>query len=78
MTPELFSTDSELKISLLNLLLCFCFFYRDQDLEPGAPSMGAKSLCIPFKPLRELQKGTTCVCGCGTLAKSYCLFGRSY
>lgn len=50
---------------------------RDQDLEPGAPSMGAKSLCIPFKPLRELQPGTKCVCGKNP-AKHYTLFGRSY
>uniref|UniRef100_A0A8C3KQQ0 Bifunctional glutamate/proline--tRNA ligase n=1 Tax=Calidris pygmaea TaxID=425635 RepID=A0A8C3KQQ0_9CHAR len=50
---------------------------RDQDLEPGAPSMGAKSLCIPFQPLRELQCGTRCVCG-KNLAKFYTLFGRSY
>ncbi|XP_030303643.1 bifunctional glutamate/proline--tRNA ligase isoform X3 [Calypte anna] len=50
---------------------------RDQDLEPGAPSMGAKSLCIPFQPLRELQSGTRCVCGKNP-AKFYTLFGRSY
>ncbi|KAM6138760.1 LOW QUALITY PROTEIN: bifunctional glutamate/proline--tRNA ligase [Phoenicopterus ruber ruber] len=50
---------------------------RDQDLEPGAPSMGAKSLCIPFQPLRELQCGARCVCGKNP-AKFYALFGRSY
>ncbi|KAM5163294.1 bifunctional glutamate/proline--tRNA ligase isoform 4-T4 [Mantella aurantiaca] len=50
---------------------------RDQDLEPGAPSMGAKSLCIPFKPLKELQAGTKCVCAKNP-AKYYTLFGRSY
>ncbi|XP_064504236.1 bifunctional glutamate/proline--tRNA ligase isoform X6 [Pseudopipra pipra] len=50
---------------------------RDQDLEPGAPSMGAKSLCIPFQPLRELQRGERCVCGKNP-AKFYTLFGRSY
>ncbi|XP_074435403.1 bifunctional glutamate/proline--tRNA ligase isoform X6 [Larus michahellis] len=50
---------------------------RDQDLEPGAPSMGAKSLCIPFQPLCELQCGTRCVCGKNP-AKFYTLFGRSY
>ncbi|XP_048353119.1 bifunctional glutamate/proline--tRNA ligase isoform X4 [Sphaerodactylus townsendi] len=50
---------------------------RDQDLEPGAPSMGAKSLCIPFKPLSSLQKGMKCVCGKNP-AKFYTLFGRSY
>ncbi|KAL8185428.1 UNVERIFIED_CONTAM: hypothetical protein K2H54_051521, partial [Gekko kuhli] len=50
---------------------------RDQDLEPGAPSMGAKSLCIPFKPLCVLQNGAKCVCG-KKPAKFYTLFGRSY
>ncbi|XP_077878966.1 bifunctional glutamate/proline--tRNA ligase isoform X3 [Ictidomys tridecemlineatus] len=50
---------------------------RDQDLEPGAPSMGAKSLCIPFKPLCELQPGAKCICGKNP-AKFYTLFGRSY
>uniref|UniRef100_A0A670I0H7 Bifunctional glutamate/proline--tRNA ligase n=1 Tax=Podarcis muralis TaxID=64176 RepID=A0A670I0H7_PODMU len=50
---------------------------RDQDLEPGAPSMGAKSLCIPFKPLCKLENGAKCVCG-KNLAKFYTLFGRSY
>ncbi|CAB1431648.1 unnamed protein product [Pleuronectes platessa] len=34
---------------------------KDQDLEPGAPSMGAKSLCIPFSPLKTLQPGQVCV-----------------
>lgn len=50
---------------------------RDQDVEPGAPSMGAKSLCIPFNPLCELQPGAMCVCGKNP-AKFYTLFGRSY
>ncbi|XP_013919727.1 PREDICTED: bifunctional glutamate/proline--tRNA ligase isoform X2 [Thamnophis sirtalis] len=50
---------------------------REQDLEPGAPSMGAKSLCIPFKPLCELQNGARCVCDKNP-AKFYTLFGRSY
>ncbi|CAJ0944220.1 unnamed protein product [Ranitomeya imitator] len=50
---------------------------KDQDLEPGAPSMGAKSLCIPFKPLKELQSGAKCVCD-NSSAKYYTLFGRSY
>ncbi|KAM8945260.1 bifunctional glutamate/proline--tRNA ligase isoform 2-T2 [Pelodytes ibericus] len=50
---------------------------RDQDLEPGAPSMGAKSLCIPFKPLKELSGGAKCICD-KKPAKYYTLFGRSY
>jgi len=62
----------------MQLFISNLIFYRDQDVEPGAPSMGAKSLCIPFKPLKQLEKGALCVCGCGTPAKAYCLFGRSY
>ncbi|CAJ1048504.1 bifunctional glutamate/proline--tRNA ligase isoform X1 [Xyrichtys novacula] len=50
---------------------------KDQDLEPGAPSMGAKSLCIPFSPLKTLQPGQMCVSG-KEAAKYYTLFGRSY
>ncbi|XP_062275779.1 bifunctional glutamate/proline--tRNA ligase [Scomber scombrus] len=50
---------------------------KDQDLEPGAPSMGAKSLCIPFSPLKTLQPGQKCVSGKED-AQYYTLFGRSY
>ncbi|XP_062863128.1 bifunctional glutamate/proline--tRNA ligase [Trichomycterus rosablanca] len=50
---------------------------KDQDLEPGAPSMGAKSLCIPFQPLKNLQPGQMCVSG-KEPAQFYTLFGRSY
>uniref|UniRef100_A0A3P9I4X4 Bifunctional glutamate/proline--tRNA ligase n=1 Tax=Oryzias latipes TaxID=8090 RepID=A0A3P9I4X4_ORYLA len=50
---------------------------KDQDLEPGAPSMGAKSLCIPFSPLKTLQPGQMCVSG-KEAAQYYTLFGRSY
>ncbi|XP_041837193.1 bifunctional glutamate/proline--tRNA ligase isoform X2 [Melanotaenia boesemani] len=50
---------------------------KDQDLEAGAPSMGAKSLCIPFSPLKTLQPGQMCVSG-KEPAQYYTLFGRSY
>ncbi|KAI1895179.1 hypothetical protein AGOR_G00103630 [Albula goreensis] len=50
---------------------------KDQDLEPGAPSMGAKSLCIPFNPLKTLAPGQMCVSG-KEPAQYYTLFGRSY
>ncbi|KAG9336815.1 hypothetical protein JZ751_003163 [Albula glossodonta] len=50
---------------------------KDQDLEPGAPSMGAKSLCIPFNPLKTLASGQMCVSG-KEPAQYYTLFGRSY
>lgn len=54
-------------------------FLRDQDLEAGAPSMGAKSLCIPFDQPMELTADTKCVYPeCDQPAKFYTLFGRSY
>ena len=60
-------------VSIIKLIL-----HRDQDVEAGAPSMGAKSLCIPFKPLKELESGMVCIAGCGKAAEVYCMFGRSY
>lgn len=52
---------------------------RDQDLEPGAPSMGAKSLCIPFDQPADITADTKCVYPeCSQAAKFYTLFGRSY
>lgn len=50
---------------------------RDQDLEAGAPSMGAKGLCIPFSPLKTLQPGQACI-NCQKPAQFYTMFGRSY
>ena len=40
--------------------------------------MGAKSLCIPFQPLKPMKEGQMCVSGCGKPAMGYTLFGRSY
>merc|ERR1712034_54087 len=52
---------------------------KDTDLEPGAPSMGAKSLCIPFTQPRELKEGEKCIKpGCCKAPKFFTLFGRSY
>ncbi|PYI00505.1 prolyl-tRNA synthetase [Aspergillus sclerotiicarbonarius CBS 121057] len=48
--------------------------------DARAPSMGAKSLCIPFQQPSELQ-GTNTKClaeGCELMAEKWCLFGRSY
>lgn len=39
--------------------------------------MGAKSLCIPFSPLKTLQPGQMCVCA-KEPAQFYTMFGRSY
>lgn len=52
---------------------------RDDGGEPGAPAMGAKSLCIPFKQPDEIKPETKCVHPlCTRKPKYYCLFGRSY
>lgn len=49
---------------------------EDEEVDDKAPSMGAKSLCIPFDqpPMKPNQK---CV-KCDELAVTYCMFGRSY
>jgi bifunctional glutamyl/prolyl-tRNA synthetase len=52
---------------------------RDEPVEPGAPAMGAKSLCIPFTQPKELPSHTKCIRdGCTNEAQWYTLFGRSY
>lgn len=52
---------------------------RDAVVEEGAPSMGAKSLCIPFKQPETLKPGTKCINpACKRDAKFFTLFGRSY
>ncbi|XP_003382179.1 putative proline--tRNA ligase [Trichinella spiralis] len=55
-------------------------FSRDESTDPTAPSMGAKSLCIPFNQPKLLQKGEKkCVHPkCNQPAQFYTLFGRSY
>ncbi|RLV92945.1 putative proline-tRNA ligase [Spathaspora sp. JA1] len=49
---------------------------EDEEVDEKAPSMGAKSLCIPFEQ-PELKPGQKCV-KCDKLATAYCMFGRSY
>ena len=52
---------------------------RDHTSEAGAPAMGAKSLCIPFKQPCEIKAGDKCISpGCKNAPKYYTLFGRSY
>jgi len=49
-----------------------------EDLDPRAPSMGAKALCVPFEQI-ELPKGQLCIRPvCGQVAINYTQFGRSY
>ncbi|KAK4174886.1 putative bifunctional aminoacyl-tRNA synthetase [Triangularia setosa] len=58
---------------------------RGEDLPEGpdgqkVPSMGMKSLCIPFEQPEGLVKGETkCLSPeCDRLAEAFCMFGRSY
>ena len=52
---------------------------KDADLEAGAPSMGAKSLCIPFNQPAQLAEDSRCVRpSCDKKPQFYTLFGRSY
>ena len=48
--------------------------------DEKAPSMGAKSLCIPFEqPSGGITEGTKCTNpNCKNKAEKWCLFGRSY
>ena len=52
---------------------------KGRDLDANAPSMGAKSLCIPFiQPKEDISK-LNCICtGCKNKPKKFTLFGRSY
>lgn len=48
--------------------------------EKRAPSMGMKSLCIPFEQPEGIVKGETKCLNpeCGAIAEKWCMFGRSY
>lgn len=49
---------------------------EDEEYDERAPSMGAKSLCIPYDQ-PELKPGQKCV-RCDHKAVNYTMFGRSY
>jgi len=52
---------------------------REAVTEDGAPAMGAKGLCIPFKQPLEIKPTDKCICpGCTAKPQYYTLFGRSY
>ncbi|ETN45146.1 proline-tRNA ligase [Cyphellophora europaea CBS 101466] len=48
--------------------------------DERAPSMGAKSLCIPFDQPAGIEKGVTACTNpkCSNKAEAWCMFGRSY
>lgn len=49
---------------------------EDAEVDEKSPSMGAKSLCIPYEQ-PKLEEGQKCV-KCDRPAVTYCMFGRSY
>ncbi|KAG5868157.1 hypothetical protein JTB14_017350 [Gonioctena quinquepunctata] len=50
-----------------------------ENAEPGAPSMGAKSLCIPLEQPATIKSTDKCIHpDCKRKPKFYTLFGRSY
>ncbi|KAI5363202.1 Class II Aminoacyl-tRNA synthetase/Biotinyl protein ligase (BPL) and lipoyl protein ligase (LPL) [Septoria linicola] len=50
-----------------------------QEVDARAPSMGAKSLCIPHDQPEPLAEGTLCINPkCGKKAEQWVMFGRSY
>uniref|UniRef100_A0A6P7FFN4 Bifunctional glutamate/proline--tRNA ligase n=1 Tax=Diabrotica virgifera virgifera TaxID=50390 RepID=A0A6P7FFN4_DIAVI len=50
-----------------------------ENAEPGAPSMGAKSLCIPLEQPADIKPSDKCIHpDCKNKPKYYTLFGRSY
>ncbi|XP_018784652.1 PREDICTED: bifunctional glutamate/proline--tRNA ligase [Bactrocera latifrons] len=52
---------------------------RDEEAEPGAPAMGAKSLCIPFEQPAAITASDKCIHpSCVNKPQFYTLFGRSY
>lgn len=53
--------------------------YRDAVAEDGAPAMGAKGLCIPFKQPADIKETGKCIGPeCTKKPIFYTLFGRSY
>ncbi|KAK2742927.1 ribose-phosphate pyrophosphokinase 1 [Myotisia sp. PD_48] len=51
-----------------------------EEEDAKAPSMGAKSLCIPFEQPAGIEEGVTKCTNpkCKLTAKKWCMFGRSY
>lgn len=55
------------------------YVYRDAVAEEGAPAMGAKGLCIPFKQPADIKETDKCIGSeCTKKPMFYTLFGRSY
>lgn len=60
-------------------LILFFLSRDDSEAEAGAPSMGAKSLCIPFEQPAKIEASDKCINpSCTAKPQNYTLFGRSY
>ena len=51
---------------------------RAEEIDDKAPAMGAKSLCIPLEQPGDATVHKCVHPNCGSAAKFYTLFGRSY
>lgn len=51
---------------------------REEAVEPGAPAMGAKGLCIPFEQPGDVSRLSCIHPSCKDKPQAYTLFGRSY
>jgi len=64
---------------MVEVNICGYFVHRDAVQEDGAPAMGAKGLCIPFKQPKDIKAEDKCICpACPEKPQYYTLFGRSY
>lgn len=68
----------QLTIHYLFLLPLESSAQNDEPADEKAPSMGAKTLCIPFNQPTDGVKNDTKCFACGEKAVSYTLWGRSY
>ena len=66
-------------MKLFSFIFSFVCIYRDAVTEDGAPAMGAKGLCIPFKQPKEICESDKCIGPeCSNKPTMYTLFGKSY
>jgi prolyl-tRNA synthetase len=64
----------------MNAFSFSCSADGDEPVDEKAPSMGAKTLCIPFAQPTEnpIVPGNTKCFACDHDAKRYAMWGRSY
>lgn len=75
------NAQNYMKVGLHNVSSLLHIFFSDdsESVEPGAPSMGAKSLCIPLEQPAPIKPSDKCIHpDCKNKPIYYTLFGRSY